>query len=127
MTLPHLLATTITACRRHAIAVVLAGLALFGLSLWLGSAQLGMSTDTDELFAASLPWRQRATAFDQAFPQFRDLLVVVIDADIPEVAEDTAAALATRLYITTPATAYGTGSWRTDSSLGGLGGRAGGF
>ena len=97
MTLPHLLATIVATCRRHAIAVVLAGIALFGLSLWLGSAELGMSTDTDELFAAALPWRQRAMAFDQAFPQFRDLLVVVIDADIPEVAEDTAAALATRL------------------------------
>ena len=97
MTLQHLLATIVDTCRRHAVAVVLGGLVLLGLSLWLGSSQLGMSTDTDELFASSLPWRQREIAFDAAFPQFRDLLVVVIDADIPEVAEDTAAALAAKL------------------------------
>ena len=70
-------------------------LALF--SGWFASSHLGVSTDTDLMFASSLPWRQRAMAMDKAFPQFRDLLVAVVDAREPEEAEATAAALAARL------------------------------
>ena len=39
-----------------------------------------MNTDTDQMFSASLPWRQRAMALDRAFPQSQGLLVAVIDA-----------------------------------------------
>jgi len=49
------------------------------------------------MFASSLPWRQRAQMFKKQFPQFTDLLVAVIDAQEPEEADDTAAALAGRL------------------------------
>ena len=48
-------------------------------------------------FADSLPWKQRKEAFDREFPQFRDLLVAVIDAQIPEEADATAAALASAM------------------------------
>ena len=99
MTLATLIAALVTFSRRNAASVVLAGVLLTAASLWIGTARLGISTDTDELFAASLPWRQRARAFDAAFPQSRDLLVVVIDAEIPEIAEETATALAAALAL----------------------------
>jgi hopanoid biosynthesis associated RND transporter like protein HpnN len=72
-------------------------LLLAGLGGGYAARTLGVTTDTDQLFAASLPWRQRQIAFDAAFPQFRNLLVAVIDARIPEQADATAAALAERL------------------------------
>jgi uncharacterized protein len=83
--------------RRNALAVVLACVALAAFSTWMATHGLGISTDTDQMFAKSLPWRQRAIQFNQNFPQFSDLLVAVIDARIPEEADATAAALAARL------------------------------
>lgn len=94
MTLPSLLAALVERCRRAAAAVVLVGAVLGGLGGWYASGHLGVSTDTDRMFSASLPWRQRADALARDFPQFQDLLVAVIDARIPEEADATAAALA---------------------------------
>jgi hypothetical protein len=58
--------------------------------LRLREHHLGVNTDTDQMFFASLPWRQRAMALDRAFPQFQGLLVAVVDANVPEEAEETA-------------------------------------
>ena len=83
--------------RRHAAAVVLAGVLLAVLSVLVAGRYLGVSTDTDLMFSAHLPWRQAALRFDREFPQFNNLLVVVIDAAEPEEADATAAELAARL------------------------------
>jgi uncharacterized protein len=83
--------------RRHSWPVVFAGV-LFGVfAAWVASTYLGVSTDTDLLFKPSLPWRQQAVEMNRDFPQFRDLLVAVVDARIPEEADATAAELAARL------------------------------
>src|SRR5436190_21555700 len=94
MTFLALLVGSVDFCRRNALSVVLAGVFLVVFSGWYAAGHLGVTTDTDEMFAASLPWRQRADAFKQLFPQFQDRLVAVIDAKEPEEAEETAAALA---------------------------------
>ncbi|MDE2574031.1 MAG: MMPL family transporter [Rhodospirillales bacterium] len=88
-----LLAHLVDASRRHAVRVVLGALLLAVLAGLLAATRLGVSTDTDQLFAASLPWRRSAIAFDKAFPQFRDLIVAVVDGATPEEADATAAAL----------------------------------
>jgi hopanoid biosynthesis associated RND transporter like protein HpnN len=97
MFLSSLLARLVAACCARAWLSVLVGLLLGAASLGLTVTRLGVSTDTDKLFADSLPWRQRDMAFDAAFPQFRDLLVAVIDGASPEVADQTAAELAAAL------------------------------
>jgi hypothetical protein len=83
--------------RRNALIVVLASLLVAAFSAWMAMHGLGVSTDTDRMFAAGLPWRQQAIRMNQDFPQFRDLLVGVVNADIPEEADATAAALAAKL------------------------------
>ena len=83
--------------RRHAVAIVLGGILLALLAGAVSSAMLGVSTDTDKMFSERLPWRQRAIAFDRAFPQFQDLIVAVIDGSSPEITDQTAAALAEAL------------------------------
>jgi uncharacterized protein len=97
MVFQRLLVGLVDYCRRHGLLVVLGGLALAGFAGVYTGDHLGISTDTDEMFAQSLPWRQRALAFKAEFPQFADLLVTVIDAKEPEQAEATAAGLAAAL------------------------------
>ena len=88
--LQRALVRLVDASRRHAWTVVLAGILLAVGSGLYASRHLGVNTDTDQMFSASLPWRQRAMALDRAFPQFQGLLVAVIDANVPEEAEETA-------------------------------------
>ena len=49
------------------------------------------------MLPADLPWRQNDRALDQAFPQNADLLVVVIDGQTGDIAENAAHELAERL------------------------------
>ncbi len=93
MTLSYMLAAIAGYCGRNALRVLSIGLLLGAISAGLTYFRLGVSTDTDALFAADLPWRQRAAELDNDFPQFRDLVVAVIDAKSPEAAEATAAGL----------------------------------
>lgn len=97
MTLRRLLTVLAEACRRRAGRVVLGGLVLALLAGTLAATRLGVSTDTDALFDATLPWRQREIANAAAFPQFNNLLVAVVEGATPEEAEATAAALAATL------------------------------
>ena len=97
MTFPALLVGLVDFCRRNALFVVFAAVLLVIFSGWYAAGHLGITTETDEMFAASLPWRQRAEMFKKLFPQFQDLLVAVIDAKEPEEAETTAASLAKAL------------------------------
>ncbi len=95
--LQHALVRVVDASRRRAWIVVLLGILLAAGSGFYASGHLGVNTDTDQMFSASLPWRQRAMALDRAFPQFQGLLVAVIDAKVPEEAEETARDLARTL------------------------------
>ncbi len=97
MFLSRLLAGIVEHSRRRAPLVVLLGIVLAALSGWYSYGHLGVSTDTDLLFSSDLPWRKREIAFDKAFPQFHDQMVAVIDAEIPEEAEQTASDLVAAL------------------------------
>jgi hypothetical protein len=93
----RLLAGLVDFSRRHALYVLLGGVLLAAFAGWFAASHLGVSTNTDMMFAESLPWRQRAIAMNKDFPQNTNLLVAVVDARIPEEAEATAAALAKRM------------------------------
>lgn len=82
--------------RRAGPVVVAALLAAVG-AIWFAAGHLGITTDIALLFSPDLPYRQRAVMLERAFPQFQDLLVAVIDAELPEQADATAAALASAL------------------------------
>ncbi len=97
MLLSRLLARLVLSSNRHALLVFLAGLGLALFGGWYASAHLGINTDTDQLFSDRLPWRQRELALARDFPQFTDLLVVVIDGKEPEAVDATAASLAATL------------------------------
>ena len=77
--------------------VLLLGLLLAAGCIWLAAARLQVTTDVDGLFAATLPWKQREAELKHLFPQFNDLLVAVVEADAPEMADATANGLAAAL------------------------------
>ena len=95
--LNSLLAGLVDTSRRHALLVLLAGFLLAILACGVAATHLGVSTDTDQMFSDTLPWRRNAIAMNKDFPQFHDLLVAVIDAREPEQAESTAAGLVAAL------------------------------
>jgi hopanoid biosynthesis associated RND transporter like protein HpnN len=84
-------------CSRGRVVTIALGALLGAASLLMASHRLGVTTDTSLLFSQSLPWKQKSDALAKDFPQNEGLLVAVIDADIPEEAEATAAGLAARL------------------------------
>jgi hopanoid biosynthesis associated RND transporter like protein HpnN len=97
MNLSRSLAALVAFSHRRALPVLLLGLLLAALGGWYASGHLGVSTDTDQMFSGTLPWKQRETALKRDFPQFQDLIVVVIDGKEPEIADATAAELAATL------------------------------
>ena len=97
MEFERLLVGLVDFCRRRAVLVFAVAVALVVFAGFFSAGHLGIGTDTDEMFAQSLPWRQRALAFKAEFPQFTDVLAIVIDAREPEEAEATAAGLAAAL------------------------------
>jgi hypothetical protein len=56
-----------------------------------------INTNTDDFIDASVPWRQDEIAYNKAFPNQADSLIVVIDGKTPEAASAAARALNERL------------------------------
>ncbi len=83
--------------RRFACLVALLGIALTTVSAYYASTHLSLDTDIDKLLDPNLPWRKREMAYDKEFPQFSNLILIVIDGATPDQAEDAAAALAEKL------------------------------
>jgi len=79
---------------RRALIVVFCAVILLAGSLFVTVKKLGVTTDTDEMFARSLPWRQHNDVINRLFPGNDDLMVAVIKARIPEEGQATARALA---------------------------------
>lgn len=83
-------------CVKHPRKITLAGLLLGLVAVWFALTHFAMSTDTDKLISRTLPWRVQDAAFDKAFPSPGGI-VVVIDAQTPELADEAADALTDRL------------------------------
>jgi hopanoid biosynthesis associated RND transporter like protein HpnN len=85
------------ASSRFAMPVVVLAALLAIAAGWYSATHFAITTDTNEFISASLPWRQRLAAFDKAFPQRTDNIVVVIDGKTPEGAEAAAAEISAKM------------------------------
>ena len=61
------------------------------------ATNIRINTDTADMLSSELPFRRQSQAVSEAFPQFSDTILIVIDGETPDLAEDTAAALTARL------------------------------
>lgn len=95
--LDRLIAALVARVRRHAWLVVVIAFAAAAAAGVYAARNLGLNTDTADMISPDLPFRQATKAFDRAFPQFADLLVVVVEADTPDRADAAADALAAAL------------------------------
>lgn len=84
------------ACR-HARAVVAAAFLLTALAGAYLAANMRINTDTTDMLNPELPFRQLSRAVSEAFPQFSDNILVVVEGDTPDLADRAALALAVRL------------------------------
>lgn len=75
------------AVQRFAVPVVALLLVLTVLAAVYTASNLAINTSTTDMFSADTPFRRNAIEYDKAFPQFKDLIVVVVDAPTPEEAE----------------------------------------
>ncbi len=78
-----------TACRRRWLVIALS-IAAAGYGLWYSANNLGMNVDTAGMLSRKLDWQMRSEAVSQAFPQFSDNILIVIDAATPDMADDAA-------------------------------------
>src|SRR5271163_157998 len=91
-----LVVRAIEVCVKFAWPVVGIAVLLTVASGWYAVTHFSITTDINQLISTSIPWRQRELAFEKAFPQF-ELIVAVIDAPTPELADEATSALVGRL------------------------------
>ena len=95
--LQRLLVFWIDACCRFAKYVTLAAVLLTGATVYYSASYLRINTNTGDMIDRSVPYRQGWEAFKQAFPQFVDTIVIVIDGETADLADDAAEKLGTEL------------------------------
>jgi uncharacterized protein len=76
----------LSSCIRHFRIVIAAALLLAAVSAIYTARHFAIDTDINDLLSAKLPWRQQEIAFNKAFPQTVDLILVDIEAATPEAA-----------------------------------------
>jgi len=83
--------------RRNAVLVMVACLVLAAAAAVYAAGHLAVDTDIERMLPSNVAWRQNERALDEAFPQNNNLLVAVIDARTPDLAEQAAAELADKM------------------------------
>src|ERR1700733_9176568 len=91
-----LVVRAIEICVKFAWPVVGIAVLLTVVSGWYAATHFKITTDINQLISTSIPWRQRELAFEKAFPQY-ELIVAVIDAPTPELADEATGDLVQRL------------------------------
>ena len=95
--LTRIVARIVAACSHHALLVVLFfAVATVGAG-YHAVTHFRINTDSNTLISSDLPWRQRQEAFDKAFPQNDDLILMVIDGATPEAAQTAADEIVAKL------------------------------
>ena len=72
---------------RRPFAVLGACLALVAGATLFAASHFAMTTDTAALISPEIEWRKNEKAVETAFPQLKDVLLVIVDGQTPELAE----------------------------------------
>ena len=77
----------VTYCIAHSKSVIAAAILLAALSAIYTARHFSIDTDINNLISERLPWRENEIAFQRAFPQTVELILVDVAADSPEAAK----------------------------------------
>ncbi len=91
------LAAWVGLCRRQAWAVVILSLLAGASSVWYSVTHLVINTDTTDMLSAELPFRKLSKAISEAFPQFSDSILVVLDGVSVDLADEAGNSLSAAL------------------------------
>ena len=95
--MPSVSARVVGFCVKHARTILALSLLLAAVAGWYAAGHFKMTTDTEQLISADLPWRQTGIAIENAFPQQQDSTIAVIDGKTSELAEKGASTLFDKL------------------------------
>jgi uncharacterized protein len=93
----HPLARLVALACRRPWTVVMVALALTLAAIAFAASHFAMTTDASALISPRVDWRQNEKRMDAAFPQNGDSVLVVVDGETPELAEQAAAGLAAKM------------------------------
>src|SRR5579872_3782452 len=77
----------VASCSGHFWLTIAAALVLAALSAVYTARHFAIDTDINDLLSSRLPWRQQEIAFQKAFPQTVELILVDVAAPTPEAAK----------------------------------------
>jgi uncharacterized protein len=83
--------------RRFAILVAIAAVLLSVSSVAYLAHNIKINTSTTDMLSPDIPFQKQNAIIRKAFPQYSNNLLVVIDGDTPDLADDAAVALAEKL------------------------------
>jgi hopanoid biosynthesis associated RND transporter like protein HpnN len=87
----------VSLCAAHAWLVAALALILGAGGIGFTVSHFSLTSDTEGMISPKLAWRQREIAFNRLFKNEGGKIVVVIDGETPELAEEASAALTDRL------------------------------
>ncbi|MCZ6803612.1 MAG: MMPL family transporter [Proteobacteria bacterium] len=90
MSFEHKIISWVQFVERYRLAIIIGFIALTIFSIFYIKDNLGMSTSTSDMLSEELPWRQLDLEYEKQFPQFLDNILVVIESDTPDQANDVA-------------------------------------
>ncbi len=93
----RILATWVDLMVRGALWVVIGFTLATGWLLYYAGTHLGINTSTTDMISERLAWRQAFVAYQKAFPQFAGNVLVLIEGETPDLADDARARLAAAL------------------------------
>jgi len=70
--------------RKNRLAVISIWGMLAAIGCWLAVSLLGINTDTSQMIDADAPYRQDQIAFESAFPQFENQILILVRAESPD-------------------------------------------
>ncbi len=83
--------------QRTAMVVVLVTICFTMAAGWYVISHFKINTNTSDMLSRDLPFRKLSEELDTAFPQFSDTLMIVIDGETPDLADQATLRLADRL------------------------------
>ncbi|MDX7950112.1 MMPL family transporter [Lichenihabitans sp. Uapishka_5] len=95
--LTTIVARIVAASCRHAKLVVLLAVIASAIATYYSVTHFAIDTDSSQLISKHLPWRQHEAAYNKAFPQNNELILVVVDGVTPERAQEAAQGLVDKL------------------------------